>query len=141
MVLLASACMVSARSLVLTLSNNTKVYYLLGGEVNPVMRFVDGKMTVNTDTYAFSNIKNFFISEEDDPTAIEEVKPVASRFDGNTLVVEGEAKAVKVYGTDGKRVDAPVVQLDGHVSVDMSGLRKGTYIINIGKDSVKVQKK
>ena len=65
MIVLMSVCMASAKSVVFTLSNNTKVYYLLGGEKNPVMKFVDGKLVVNTDTYEFSKIKNFVISEED----------------------------------------------------------------------------
>ena len=47
------ACMTAtAKSVVFTLSNGTKIYYLLGGETNPVMRFVDGKITVNADSYA-----------------------------------------------------------------------------------------
>ena len=56
-----------AKSLVLTLSDGTLVYYLLGGETDPRMRFVEGKIEVNTDVYQISGIKNFYISNEDDP--------------------------------------------------------------------------
>ena len=54
-----------AKSVVFTLVDGTKVYYLLGGEANPKLRFVEGKMTVDADVYEFSDIKNFYISEED----------------------------------------------------------------------------
>ena len=49
----------SAKSLVLTLKNGTLVYYLLGGEANPMMRLTDGDIVVNTDKYEFGNIQNF----------------------------------------------------------------------------------
>ena len=52
----------SARSIVLTLKDGTHVYYLLGGESRPVLKFVDGNIVVNTDRYEFGDIKNFYIS-------------------------------------------------------------------------------
>ena len=47
-----------AKSVVFTLVDGTKVYYLLGGETNPKLRFVEGKMTVDADVYEFSDIKS-----------------------------------------------------------------------------------
>ena len=75
-IVIAVACLLFSigisfgKSLVLTLANNTLVYYVLGGDKNPMMRFADGKVCVNSDEYAFSNIKNFYISETDDPGGI-----------------------------------------------------------------------
>ena len=49
-----------AKSVVFTLNDGTLVYYLLGGEVAPVMRFGDeGTLTINADSYEVSGIKNF----------------------------------------------------------------------------------
>lgn len=143
MIVLASICVASAKSVVFTLTDGTLVYYLLGGEVNPVMKFVDGKVVVNTDTYEFSKIKNFYISNEDDPNAIENVLASSDvKYDGNSLVIGApSAKAVKVYAVNGAEVKAPVNRLEGYAVVDMSGLQKGTYIISVGSGSVKVQKK
>ena len=45
------------KSLVLTLANNTLVYYMLGGTKNPMMRFADSKVCVESYEYTFSNIK------------------------------------------------------------------------------------
>lgn len=143
MIVLMSVCMASAKSVVFTLSNNTKVYYLLGGETNPVMKFVDGKVVVNADTYAFSGIKSFTISEEDDPnlTAIADVKPATSRFDGNALVVASKGAMVKVYDASGKEVDAEMTTDAENTSVSLASLAKGVYIIKIGGSSFKVMKK
>lgn len=141
-VVLASVMMANAKSVVFTLSNGTLVYYLLGGETNPVMKFVDGKIVVNTDTYEFSNVKNFYISDEDDPVGIKStVAKKNVQFANNTLVVKGNAQNVNVYSVNGAKVEAAMSETDGYVSVDMSGLQKGTYVVKIGDSSVKVLKK
>lgn len=142
MIVLASVCMASAKSVVFTLSDGTLVYYLLGGDTNPIMRFVDDKVVVNADTYEFSGIKNFYISNEDDPNAIENVLAKSSiKYDGNTVVVgAAKGKTVKVFAVNGTEVKAPISTAEGYAAVDMSGLQKGTYIISVGSSSIKVQK-
>ncbi len=142
MIVLASVCMASAKSVVFTLSDGTLVYYLLGGDTNPIMRFVDDKVVVNADTYEFSGIKNFYISNEDDPNAIENVLAKSSiKYDGNTVVVSAaKGKNVKVFAVNGTEVKAPISTAEGYAAVDMSGLQKGTYIISVGSSSMKVQK-
>jgi len=141
--LLMTSVGASARSIVFTLSDDTKVYYLLSSEVNPVLRFKEGKMVVNDDVYEFSDIKNFYISEEDDPNAIE---PVLSKlnmtFKENTVIIRSETvKAVKVYTLNGEEVKAPVEKTDDVISVNLNGLEKGTYLISTGDSSLKVLKK
>jgi len=141
--LLMTSVGASARSVVFTLSDETKVYYLLSSEVNPVLRFKEGKMVVNDDVYEFSDIKNFYISEEDDPNAIE---PVLSKlnmtFKENTVIIRSETvKAVKVYTLNGEEVKAPVEKTDDVISVNLNGLEKGTYLISTGDSSLKVLKK
>ena len=132
-----------AKSVVFTLVDGTKVYYLLGGQTNPKLRFVEGKMTVDADVYEFSDIKKFYISEEDDPNAIEDVlteKEIS--FRSNVLIVKaGNAGAVRVYTAAGVRVNANVVASDGIVTVDLNGLKEGAYVISVGKSSFKVLKK
>lgn len=141
--MLMSVGMTFAKSVVFTLTDGTRVYYLLGGEESPVMKFVDGKMTVNSDTYEFSGIKSFCISDEDDPnlTNVANVVKASARFDGNTLFVAQENANVKVYDASGKAVSATISSSAGYTSVDLSSMPKGIYLINIGENSVKVVKK
>ena len=141
--LLMTSVGASAKSIVFTLSDDTKVYYLLSSEVNPVLRFKEGKMVVNEDVYEFSDIKNFYISEEDDPNAIE---PVLSKlnmtFKENTVIIRSETvKAVRVYTLNGVEVKVPVEKTDDVISVNLNGLEKGTYLISTGNSSLKVLKK
>lgn len=136
--MLAAVVVASAKSVVFTLSDGTLVYYLLGGETNPVMKFVDGKVVVNADTYEFSEVKNFYISATDDPTFVEEIKALPSKFDGKTLVVPTENANVAVFDASSKKVKASISVANGSTLVDLSSLPKGVYIIKVGKSSIKV---
>lgn len=141
--LFAVVAVASAKSVVFTMSNGIKVYYLLGGDENPVMKFEGDNVIVNTDTYQISKIKNFYISATDDPTAVTQLaaKQDAS-FASNVFVLKTpNANAVKVFGVNGAEVEVPVNQVDGFVSVDMNGLKQGNYIIKVGNASFKVMKK
>lgn len=144
---LSFMCLVSlttmAKSVVFTLSDGTKVYYLLGGETNPVLRFVDGKMKVDADLYELSGIKNFFISEEDDPNGIEALLSKQNiTIKANTVVVNSSAvKTLKVFTLSGVEVKADVQRQNDVLTVDLNSLEKGTYVISTGKSSLKVMKK
>lgn len=134
---------VSAKSVVFTMNDGTKVYYLLSTGVNPILRFKEGRMVVNEDAYEFSDIKNFYISETDDPNAIDFLlsgKDVTMA--ANTVIIPADAvKDVKVYMVDGKDVKVRVEKTDHAIIVHLNELEKGTYVISTGKSSMKVMKK
>lgn len=143
LLMLVASIGATAKSLVFTLNDGTKVYYQLSSEVNPIMRFKEGKMLVNDDVYEFDGIKNFYLSDEDAPNAIENVqsKPNVT-FKANTVLIPADAvKVLKVFTVDGVEVKT-VIQNEGDVfSVDLNGLAKGVYVISTGKSSLKVIKK
>ena len=143
LLMLVASIGATAKSLVFTLNDGTKVYYQLSSEVNPIMRFKEGKLLVNDDVYEFDGIKNFYLSDEDAPNAIENVqsKPNVT-FKANTVLSPADAvKVLKVFTVDGVEVKT-VIQNEGDVfSVDLNGLAKGVYVISTGKSSLKVIKK
>lgn len=141
--LLIASIGASAKSVVFTLNDGTKVYYLLSAEVSPMLRFKDGKMVVNEDTYEFTDIKNFYISEEDDPNAIEKVLAKHNvTFKANSVVINSDSvKILKVYTLDGVEVKVPVEKSENVISVNLNGLERGTYLISTGDSSLKVLKK
>ena len=141
--LLIASIGASAKSVVFTLNDGTKVYYLLSAEVSPMLRFKDGKMVVNEDTFDFTDIKNFYISEEDDPNAIEKVLAKHNvTFKANTVVINSDSvKILKVYTLDGVEVKVPVEKSENVISVNLNGLERGTYLISTGDSSLKVLKK
>ncbi|MEE0521391.1 MAG: T9SS type A sorting domain-containing protein [Bacteroidaceae bacterium] len=142
--LLCLACATAtAKSLVFTLSNGTKVYYLLGGETNPMMRFADGKMTVNADTYEFTGIKNFYISAEDDPNSIEDLLEKRDiSFKDNTVVIQSaDAKNAAVFSASGTAMQADIMKDGDIITINLNSLPSGNYVIKAGKVSFKVSKK
>ena len=147
-IVIAIACLLFSigisfgKSLVLTLANNTLVYYVLGGAKNPMMRFADGKVCVNSDEYAFSNIKNFYISETDDPSGIEHLlKEQQITYKAGTLIVHTDnPESISVYTVNGMKVSVPVEQAGNVVAVSMNQLPKGVYVVRVGESSFKVFK-
>lgn len=132
----------SAKSLVLTLKNSTLVYYLLGGEANPMMRFTDGDIVVNTDKYEFGNIKNFCISATDDPSGIEHTVGENIQYAHNIMVVATDKPlAMAIYTSAGHKVSTPIQQANGRTCIDLNPLPQGAYIVTIGESSLKVLKK
>ena len=147
-IVIAIACLLFSigisfgKSLVLTLANNTLVYYVLGGAKNPMMRFADGKVCVNSDEYAFSNIKNFYISETDDPSGIEHLlKEQQITYKAGTLIVHTDnPESIGVYNANGMKISVPVEQSGDVVAVSMTQLPNGVYVVRVGESSFKVLK-
>lgn len=147
-IVIAIACLLFSigisfgKSLVLTLANNTLVYYVLGGDKNPMMRFADGKVCVNSDEYAFSNIKNFYISETDDPSGIEHLlKEQQITYKAGMLIVHTDSpESISVYTVNGMKISVPIEQAGNVVAVSMTQLPNGVYVVRVGESSFKVFK-
>lgn len=147
-IVIAIACLLFSigisfgKSLVLTLANNTLVYYVLGGAKNPMMRFADGKVCVESDEYTFSNIKNFYISETDDPSGIEHLlKEQQITYKAGTLIVHTDSpESISVYTVNGMKVSVPVEQSGDAVAVSLNQQPKGVYVVRVGESSFKVFK-
>ena len=139
--LVLAASSLSAKSLVLTLANGKLVYYLLGGDSNPVMRFIDGGIVVNADRYEFSNVKNFYISSTDDPSGIEHTVGEDIQYDHNVIIVDCGNSPIGIYACDGRRVDVGMQQTNDKMRIDLSPLPQGIYIVTIGDTSLKICKK
>lgn len=129
----------NARSLVLVLSDSTKIYFLLDDK--PVLRMVDGKVLIDTQAFSFEDVDHFYISQTDDPSSIEAVLAERKvKFEGNTLVVDGD-KTVEVYAVNGTRMKVKMSKSAGVTMVNTEDLVKGVYIVKIGKTSFKFSKK
>ena len=147
-IVIAIACLLFSigisfgKSLVLTLANNTLVYYMLGGAKNPMMRFADGKVCVESDEYTFSNIKNFYISETDDPSGIEHLlEEQQITYKAGTLIVHTDSpESISVYTVNGMKISVPVEQAGNVVAVSMTQLPNGVYVVRVGESSFKVFK-
>ena len=135
------ALSMSAKSLVLTLADGTEVYFLLGGEKDPVMKISKETVTVDTKSFTFTDVVKFHISQTDDPNAIQKITAGSTRFDGTTLFVSSTDKSVQVYTVDGKKVNVKSSQSDGMTMIPVANLESGIYVLRVGNQSMKFIKK
>lgn len=131
----------TAKSLVLTLADGSEVYYLLGGETNPMMKFIDGAVYINADEYSFGGIEKFRISQTDDPNGIE---AIASEKGGisiekGAIYIKSTANLgdISIYAANGAKIDAPIEKSGDIIVVNTVSVPKGIYIIKAGNSSVK----
>ena len=136
---LLAALTVEARSLVVVLTDSTKIYFLLDDK--PVLR-LDGDMVwIDTQSFSIDHVDRFYISQTDDPSGIEAVMAERKmQMNGSTLVIAGEEE-VTLYAVNGTKVKARVSKSSGMTSVDTSELPKGPYVVRMGKASFKFIKK
>ena len=125
LVIVFLACvLVSAKTLVITLMDDTKVYYTLeeplsGTTFAPVMVFENGNVMVKGDRYEFVGIKEFRLSEESDPAGI----------NVGTMTFSTDAP-VAVYTIDGKKV-ADAKDMTAMQQLQASHLPKGVYVVKV----------
>ena len=131
----------SARSLVVELQDGTLVYFLLSADASPTMNVADGQVTIEGNEYAFAEVKRFYISEEDVPTAIDGKKTTEETEMKNGVLYVSTTEPVGVYTTDGR-----LVQKGGRAdavrsTVSTESLPAGVYVIRYGKKSFKFIKR
>lgn len=133
----------SAKSLVLTLKNGTKVYFLITSDSYPMMKIHEGEITLGDEhKYTFPELESFVVSNTDDPNGVEDVEVAqVHTYKSNTLVFAGDANKVKVYNVSGAQVDALISENNGSVAVNLNNLPNGAYVISTGSTSFKVVKK
>lgn len=131
-----------ARSLVLLLNDGTEVYYTLGGEEHPSMRFVGGDVVVSTSRYAFSDIKKFFISETDEPAALlsEHIGQKDFSLSEGTVYARSDA-VIKIYNLDGREMKVSRQTTGKLTTVDTRSLPQGTYLLLVGNKQMKFVKR
>lgn len=133
---------VGARSLVLQLTDGTKVYYLLNGATNPTVRFANGQLLIQQDGYALEGVSKFYISESDDPnTAVESVIMDQQNLQRHDGVIYAKTRTLRVYTPGGSAVSAPVQTVGDVRAVCLQSLPAGTYILQLDDRSLKIVKR
>ena len=133
---------VGARSLVLQLTDGTKVYYLLDGTTNPTVSFANGQLLIQHDGYAMEGVSKFYISESDDPnTAVESVIMDQQNLQRHDGVIYAKTRTLRVYTPAGRAVSAPVQVVGDVRAVNLQSLPVGTYIIQMDNRSLKIVKR
>ena len=128
-----------ARSLVVQLTDSTKVYFLLDSE--PVMDFTGGRVTISDKAFTYQEFDRFYISEVDDPNGVERVMARSGvRMEAGKMVVSGKGE-IGVYAADGRKQPVKVSRRGDTATVSLDKLPRGTYVVRVGQRTVKFNKK
>lgn len=141
LLLLLTTVGASAMSLVLELKDGTLVYYLLTAEVSPTITMNDGQVTINANEYSFEEVKRFYVSYEDAPTAIDGRKTESETEMKNGMLYVATDKPVNVYTTDGRLVQNGLRADAVRGMINTESLATGVYVIRYGKKSFKFIKR
>lgn len=128
--------------LIKTKDGNTVAYSLT---TRPVVTFAGSDLVLtSTDVevkYPIANVEEITFV---DASAINEIKgdKVAFAINGQVINAKGLANGelVQVYNIDGKAIAQASANAEGTVTVDISTLGKGVYVIKAGKMSYKILK-
>lgn len=123
----------SAKSLVLTLNNGSRVYYKIDTNQTPRMTMQGQTFTLNGETFEFEEIRSFRISTTD--------------YSGESGTREGATSIISIKGDIIALPDSWILynihgqQLgQGSESLDLSDYPEGTYLISYGTQTLKIKK-
>ncbi|MBO4564067.1 MAG: T9SS type A sorting domain-containing protein [Bacteroidaceae bacterium] len=130
----------ASKALVLLLTDSTKVVCSLTKE--PKMVFGDKTLTLTSidgavGEWNFTDVASWSFAEvQDVDDAIKEIKSDRIEINGNRLMVSG-TKPITVYDLSGRERTPKLTTKDDCTSVDLSGFTKGTYLLKVGKNTMK----
>ncbi|MDE5999928.1 MAG: hypothetical protein K2H04_07670 [Bacteroidaceae bacterium] len=132
--------------LVIHLSSGTRL--TLPVEDRPQITFDGSVLCISTERFLLSDILKYTFSEND-AVGIETIdadKPGVSlkRLDGEKIAVgvKDASAMVRVYSASG--VEQPIRRTaseEGAVTLDLTGLVPGVYVISVGGETLKIRKK
>lgn len=112
----------------------------------PKIEFSDGVMRVGTENFLVSNVSKYLIGTNE-VLGINGVKENNLHIDANDAV-NGKVgidnysgQAIKMYSSNGMEMPSDIKVASNHAVVDYSSLPAGVYILSIGKETIKIQKR
>lgn len=112
----------------------------------PKILFKDGVMSVGTEEFLVCNVSKYLIGT-DEMIGVDRVKDDNMHIDANDAVngkvsVENySGQLIKMYSNNGMEMPCDVKISSNHAIIDYSALPTGVYILSIGKETIKIQKR
>lgn len=138
MVFACSMPSANAKSLVIVLIDGSEVYYNIDTQ-SAIMHLTDGNVTVEVDSYQFSNIERFYISNEDAPSAISNTHVPRPKTQNGILYIPNEDIAT-LFTLDGKQVAVSQNGTDTQ-TFNLTHFPSGTYLVKTKNATLKFTKK
>ena len=127
-------------SLVLHLADSTVIICSLAKQ--PQMTLEDNTISLSSldgavGEWDFSDVESWNFAEYTDVDAVKVSKALIRIEDGELTVSGINAEKIKIYDLGG-RLQTPSLNSEGNKTyISLDGFTKGTYLLSVGKDSVK----
>ena len=131
---------VASSLLILHLTDGTNIVCNLAKE--PKMTFGEKTLTLSSlegtvGQWDFTQVESWSFGEDDAIESIKAEKAQINIEDGLLTMAGVDAKKVAVYDINGRLVTPKLNTKGTTTSVSLNGLPKGTYVLKVGKSSVK----
>lgn len=113
----------------------------------PKIVFENGVMSVGKEDFLVSNVVKYVIGSDEVLTSVNTYFSDVFTIDandaanGNVLINNYSGQAIKMYSANGTEVPCKVSINAATAKVDYSSLPTGIYILNVGKENIKIQKR
>lgn len=141
---LASACSVhAAKYITVHLSEGAKVSFAIVN--NPKITFTDGTFSIGTEHFLVSGIRKYTLSDEDETSVMSHTgKPGLTYYPNPTkdyVYIRTEKDApLHLYTLSGAEFPVKAKHQEDLIIVDLRDLKNDTYLIKVGKETIKIQK-
>lgn len=112
----------------------------------PKIVFENGVMYVGSESFLVSNVVKYIIGS-DEALAVKDTVKDGLHIDANdaangkVLIENYNGQTIKVYGTNGVEMPCKVTVSGTSAMVDYSTLPTGIYVLYVGKENIKIQKR
>lgn len=132
---IATSIYAESKNLIVFLKTGTQI--CLPVTESPKITFNGSLMCIGNNDYSIENVAKWVIADPDNITqSVGGVHSSGTIIYNNGILIVGKQSNVKVYNMAGAQM--PVRVKNGQV--DMTALPQGTYVINVGGETLKIRK-
>lgn len=113
----------------------------------PKIVFESGVMYVGNETFLASNVSKYLVGTDEILLTVKDVAKDGLRIDANDAangkvqIENYQGQPIKMYDTSGMEIPCKMAESGTSVILDYSSLPTGTYVLSVGKENIKIQKR
>lgn len=113
----------------------------------PMIVFDKGVMYVGSESFLVSNVSKYIVGTEDDVTGVDKAAKDGLRIDasdaanGKVQIENYNGQEIRMYDASGVEVPCKVTAKGSTAMVDYTALPIGIYLLSVGDETIKIQKR
>ena len=134
----------AADFLTVHLNDHTKISFAIA--THPKILLTDGTFTIGTGQFLLTNISKYTLGDQDETTALETNMTHGLSFYPNptkdyVYIRTDKDTKLRLYSLSGIEFPVQYKKQEGLIILDLRGLKSDTYLLRVGEETLKIQKK